>query len=275
MRCHRLAASVLVALLAIGFHGRSTASSYVGDRLGEEKASTPLPAIAECGAFENCVQCSVNSECGWCSASLKCLPGTNDTRPSVGVCSQAAWHFQSPACGSCHQQTSCATCTHLPACGWCASNGKCFVGGSRPPIYSQCDSDDWSWVGCGNVNPGDEWRVSGPLFIGVVIVLPVIMCVLVVAALCCIKRAKPPEWNIPDYVAPRQFDRSGSGLSRFRPTEMSGLALSSHSASGRSVEPMSLGVAAGTRQPLLRGSSHTSYGVAHGNRRGGLAAMAE
>ena len=64
MRCHRLAASVLVALLAIGFHGRSTASSYVGDRLGEEKASTPLPAIAECGAFENCVQCSVNSECG-------------------------------------------------------------------------------------------------------------------------------------------------------------------------------------------------------------------
>ena len=181
----------------------------------------------------------------------------------------------------------------LPPCD--ATNAS---GGSRPPIYSQCDGDDWSWVGCGStcrwrcplgvgcvtsrtlcgppdVNPGDEWRVSGPLFIGVVIVLPVIMCVLVVAALCCIKRAKPPEWNIPDYVAPRQFDRSGSGLSRFRPTEMSGLALSSHSASGRSVEPMSLGVAAGTRQPLLRGSSHTSYGVAHGNRRGGLAAMAE
>ena len=46
----------------------------------------------------------------------------------------------------------------------------------------------------------DEWRVSGPLFIGVVIVLPVLLCIAVWGALACTKRRRPDDevWMTPD-----------------------------------------------------------------------------
>lgn len=95
-----------------------------------------VPDIWElCGNLSSsCGGCAAVPVCGWCTASMRCIPGTAAGPAECKACSRAAYSFGSCQGLSCAVYKSCSTCVTDPNCGWCGDKqGLCSEGSEFGP----------------------------------------------------------------------------------------------------------------------------------------------
>jgi len=122
-----------------------------------------------------CSNCVGSQDCGWCSPTQQCLPGSVNG-PTNATCLGVSWQFGK--CLQCETFTDCRQCLENPAdCGWCTQSstcgplgglGACPVAHTCPcPVYKNCDqctqSSSCQWcLGDGSCSSVDATCTIGP-----------------------------------------------------------------------------------------------------------------
>lgn len=103
-------------------------------------SSTWLDALVQCPSFRcpsysSCTACTLDSACGYCVVTRKCVRGNSFGPVGGGTCASNTYVYGTCA-GSCGQYSSCLTCGAAPVkCGWCSGLGQCVrasADGSSP-----------------------------------------------------------------------------------------------------------------------------------------------
>mmetsp|Transcript_51158 Transcript_51158/g.147641 ORF Transcript_51158/g.147641 Transcript_51158/m.147641 type:complete len:226 (+) Transcript_51158:146-823(+) len=91
--------------------------------------------IAFCRGLGSCSSCAAEPVCGWCSTSMKCVPGTKQGPADLSFCSFPSDVYTYGACPGqdCGGYTSCETCTADATCGWQSRELQCMTGTERGP----------------------------------------------------------------------------------------------------------------------------------------------
>lgn len=76
----------------------------------------------------SCSKCAESSICGWCTASMKCVPGSRNGPGEDGSCPAAQYSYESCPGMGCKGFNSCDLCTADAMCGWCSSSSTCIDG---------------------------------------------------------------------------------------------------------------------------------------------------
>lgn len=95
-----------------------------------------LPSVVGlCAKLKTCSECSTSPICGWCSSSMRCVPGGEDGPVDSSFCATSAKDYLFSGCPgmSCPSYTSCGPCISDGLCGWCASSRRCFEGSEWGP----------------------------------------------------------------------------------------------------------------------------------------------
>lgn len=89
-----------------------------------------VPSIAKvCEELGACGKCAASPVCGWCTASMKCIPGSRDgPADEAEPCPAAQYSYEMCAGMSCKAYASCDLCTRDAMCGWCSSSSTCIDG---------------------------------------------------------------------------------------------------------------------------------------------------
>lgn len=104
-----------------------------------------------CSAAHDCVTCTQNDGCGWCSSSNRCENDRGDGSADSS-CAGSDFAQTSGACpGFCGGfNTTCEDCSSAFGCGWCqtATGMQCleFGGNGSSPKNATCEYADWSFT---------------------------------------------------------------------------------------------------------------------------------
>lgn len=102
-----------------------------------------IPSVgSHCAKLTSCDTCAASAICGWCTSSLRCVPGSQDGVLEPGACgtspgSDAAYSFSSCPGMGCDAYLSCGDCTQQASCGWCGTAsgpGHCLQGSEWGPM---------------------------------------------------------------------------------------------------------------------------------------------
>ncbi|KAF5283548.1 hypothetical protein FQR65_LT13840 [Abscondita terminalis] len=84
-------------------------------------------ANGTCSQYKNCLQCLMDSLCGWCEASNTCISRQEDE--SISCVSQSGdWRYltlQPSACSNCSNFISCESCVGSGLCEWWMEEARC------------------------------------------------------------------------------------------------------------------------------------------------------
>lgn len=116
------------------------------DQLGADEAEASkffssarelrLPSVVElCARLSSCDLCGSSPVCGWCAASLRCVPGTPEAPAETSLCATSSADYSFDGCpgSSCEAHASCERCAQDGLCGWCGATGRCMEGSEWGP----------------------------------------------------------------------------------------------------------------------------------------------
>jgi len=90
-----------------------------------------VPSVTDlCAKLIGCGDCAAVPVCGWCSASMKCIPGSTAGPFQAGSCATTAYSFASCVGLACESYITCAACSGDANCGWCGGGATISVGAS-------------------------------------------------------------------------------------------------------------------------------------------------
>jgi len=90
-----------------------------------------------CSQFTTCLDCIVQTGCGFCESTSQCLAG-NKLGPGGNPANCSEWFFETCLLVPCSTHKTCLSCTQDPFCGFCASNHQCLEGDKTGPIFGSC-----------------------------------------------------------------------------------------------------------------------------------------
>eukprot|EP00300_Choanocystis_sp_HF-7_P021890 c20994_g1_i1.p1 GENE.c20994_g1_i1~~c20994_g1_i1.p1 ORF type:complete len:719 (+),score=105.47 c20994_g1_i1:56-2212(+) len=87
--------------------------------------------------YSTCSKCIEDSECGWCGALNRCLPG-NSMEPCSAAAKCKSWMFGYCAAEACPNLLTSTECVAVANCGWCEKTAQCIPQKNGLALHNDC-----------------------------------------------------------------------------------------------------------------------------------------